>query len=75
MARWRKKPTKEVLVEVDRLMKEAEKEGGKFIGIYWTFGRYDMVTIAEGPDEKAAMKVLLKFTDVVSTETLVALPA
>jgi uncharacterized protein with GYD domain len=50
------------------------KEGNKIIGIYWTLGRYDAFTIVEGKDEKTAMKSLLRWGDMMSTETLVAVP-
>jgi uncharacterized protein with GYD domain len=75
LSRWRKKPTKEMVDEANKLIEGAAKEGGKILGMYWTLGRWDTVTIAEGPDEKAAMKALLRFGDLVSTETLVAVPA
>jgi uncharacterized protein with GYD domain len=42
------------------------------LGYYWTLGRYDAVTNVEGPDEKTVMKFLLRFGDILSTETLVA---
>lgn len=75
LARARKKPTKETMAETQRLMEKATKEGVKFLGFYWTLGRYDYVVIAEGKDEKIAMKTLLSFADLVSTETLVAVSA
>jgi len=71
--RFRKKPTKEMLAESQRLFEQVAKAGGKVLGFYWTLGRYDGVTIVEGPDEKTAMKSLLGFADLVSTETLVAI--
>jgi len=61
--------TGEVLVSARAL------QGGKVLGFYWTLGRYDTVTIVEGTDEKTAMKSLLTFADLVSTETLVAITA
>jgi uncharacterized protein with GYD domain len=33
--------------------------GGRKIGIWWTMGQYDMVFLAEGPDDETAMRVLL----------------
>jgi uncharacterized protein with GYD domain len=48
------------------------KEGGKILGQYWTLGRYDSITIIEGPDEKAAMRAALGWGDLIATETLVA---
>jgi len=73
--RFRKKPTKEMLAESRRLFEQLAREGGKVLSNYWTLGRYDGVTIVEGPDEKSAIKSLLGFADLVSTETLVALTA
>lgn len=35
-------------------------------------GKYDVLVIVEGKDEKTAMKSLLRFGDIVSTETYVA---
>jgi len=74
LARWRQKPTKEIVEETHKLIEPATKEGVKFQCGYWTFGRYDSVTIVEATDEKAAMKCLLRFGDLVSSETLVAVP-
>jgi uncharacterized protein with GYD domain len=36
-----------------------EAVGGRKIGIWWTMGQYDMVFIAEGPDDETAMRVVL----------------
>jgi uncharacterized protein with GYD domain len=75
LCKFRKKPTKQMLAESQRLFEQVTKQGGKVLGLYWTLGRYDTVTIVEGPDEKTAMKSLFTFADLVSTETLVALTA
>jgi len=72
--RFRKKPTKEMTEEVSRLMKEMAQEGIKFLSFYWTLGRYDTVVIMEAPDEKTVMKANMRVGDIVSTETMVALP-
>ena len=74
MSKWRRKPTKEMVAQLGKLHEQEVKEGVKFIGRYWTLGRYDSVRITEAPDEKTAMKALLRFGDPVSTETLVAVP-
>lgn len=74
LARFKGKPTKEMLAESSKLFERLVSEGGKVLGMYWTLGRYDAVVITEGPDEKAAMKALLRWGDMVSTETLVAVP-
>jgi len=72
--KWRKKPTKEMVDKSREIYGQMMKEGVKFLGGYWTLGRYDMVTIAEAKDEKTLMKDLIKMGEVVSTETLVAVP-
>ena len=72
LGKFRKKPTKEMFVQMQKLFKESVKSGGKILSYYWTLGRYDGIVISEGPDEKAAMNAVLKFADFVSTETLVA---
>jgi len=74
LAKWRKKPTKESVAQSGKLFDQLVKEGGKILGMYWTLGRYDSVIITEGRDEKAAMKGLMRWGDLVSTETLVAVP-
>lgn len=73
LGRFRRKPTKQMLAEMQKLFEEPV-EGGKILGYYWTLGRYDGVVISECPDEKTHMKIMLKFADYVSTETLVAVP-
>ena len=42
--------------------------------MYWTLGRYDAVVVLEAPTEKDAMKVFLPWQDIISTETMVAVP-
>jgi len=74
LARFRKKPTKEMTDESDRLMKEMANAGIKFLSGYSTLGRYDAIFIAEAPDEKAYMKAMMRFGDIIATETLVAVP-
>jgi len=72
LAKWRKKPTKQTTAEGAKLVEQMVKEGAKILGWYWTLGRYDIVMITEGRDEKSAMKYLIGFGDLISTETLVA---
>ncbi len=71
--RFRSKPTKEATDKVTEIMKEMTQEGIKVLGFYWTLGRYDTVVILEAPDEKTIMKANMKVSDIVSTETMVAL--
>ena len=75
LVKFRKKPTKEMLAEVQRFRNWVNEQGGKILGSYWTLGRYDMVTISDCPDEKSHMKAMLKIADLVSTETLAAVTA
>jgi len=72
--KFRRKPTKEIIAESQKLFEQAAKEGLKVLGFYWTLGRFDSVLIAEWPDEKTAMKATLRWGDMLSTETLVAVP-
>jgi len=55
---------------------EADMKGQvRYLGIYWTLGRYDTVILFEAPDEKVAMNLVLKRADRMEIETLVAMPA
>jgi uncharacterized protein with GYD domain len=72
LAKFRKKPTKDMVNQSTKLLEQMTQEGTKILGVYWTLGRYDAVLIAEGKDEKGAMRNALRFGDVISTETLVA---
>ncbi|MFQ5761551.1 MAG: GYD domain-containing protein [Candidatus Bathyarchaeia archaeon] len=74
MAKFRKKPTKELIAESDKLFAKATGEGAKFLGVYWTLGRFDAVVISEAPDEKTMMKAALRWGDILSSETLLAMP-
>jgi len=75
LSRFKGKPTKEMLAQSKKLFERMVQEGGKVLGAYWTLGRYDSVVITEGPDEKAAIQELIRWSDIVSTETLVAVPS
>ncbi len=70
----RKKPTKEVIAETNKVTQAMAEKGVKIIGFYWTLGRYDTVLIMEAPDEITALKNNLMASDFVSTETMVAIP-
>lgn len=74
LAKWKAKPTKESITKTTKLFEQMAKEGTKIIGVYWTLGRFDAVVILEGPDEKHAMRSSLRWGDLLSTETLVAVP-
>jgi uncharacterized protein with GYD domain len=36
-----------------------EAAGGRFIGIWWTFGQFDGVLVHEAPDDAAASQLLM----------------
>ena len=54
-----------------------ESTGGKLLSLYYTFGKYDWVSIVEGPSIEAALKALFIFGQggTNRTETLVAVTA
>jgi uncharacterized protein with GYD domain len=72
LSKFRRKPTKDMIAQSSKLFEQMAKEGGKVLGFYWTLGRYDTVVIVEGPDEKTAMRAILRWGDMLATETLVA---
>jgi uncharacterized protein with GYD domain len=77
LQKFRKKATKEFLAQNTKVMEEAKKQGVKVLGLYWTLSRYDVIAIWEAPDKgaiQAAMKTAIGAGDVLSSETLVALP-
>jgi len=71
--RFRQKATKEMLAESVKLADQLPQEDIEIKCNYWTLGKCDLVTIAEAKDEKTFMKALLRYGDIFSTETLVAL--
>ena len=74
LVKWRKKPTKEMVAQANKLYEQMVKEGINIVGQYWTMGRYDGVTILEAKDEKAGMRALLRWEDSLSLDTLIAIP-
>ena len=70
----RKKLTKEAIAEASNVIEKASEEGVKFLNIYYTLGRYDIVAIFDAPNEKIAMRMLMRLGDIEATETLVAIP-
>ena len=51
---------------------DLERRGGKLLSIYWTQGKYDIVTTIDAPDVQTAMAALLAVGGLgnVRTETL-----
>jgi uncharacterized protein with GYD domain len=74
LAKWRRKPSKQILDEVNRYWDHFKKENGRLLHAYWTFGRYDAVITLEAPDEKSALRALMRWGDLLETETLLAIP-
>ena len=74
LVKLRKKPTKELVAQATKALGQMTKEGIKFIGQYYTLGRYDIIFLAEAKDEKTVMKHMMQLGDIASTETLVAVP-
>ena len=54
-----------------------EKVDGKLIGLYYTFGEYDVVIIIEAPNDETVMSLMLKvgLAGNVRTKTLKAFSA
>lgn len=73
LVKLRGKMTKELNDKLSKVIKE-QPMGVKVHSVYWTIGRYDVVLIAEAPNEKAAMAILLQFGAEVASETLIAVP-
>ena len=73
LVKFKHKPSKADIAASEKELERRAKFGVKTIGLYWTLGRYDAVSIVEAPDEKAAMKAASGSPDFVATETMVAL--
>jgi len=70
--RLKKKPTKEMAAGVTKMLEDFKKHDIKILGFYWTLGRYDTVMIFEAANEKVAMQMSIEASDMVATETMVA---
>ena len=53
------KTVKESPARVKGMYQTVEAAGGKILAVYATMGSYDLVAIAEGPNDQVAMGVLL----------------
>lgn len=70
LAKFRHRPTKADTDRTNEVVKRNPQV--KVKTIYWTFGRYDGVIIAEAPDEKTYMKFTIELEH-ISTETMVGI--
>lgn len=46
-----------------------ESFGGSMVDIYWTIGQYDLVTIADFPDDETATAALLRVSEAGNIRT------
>ncbi|CAN5446976.1 GYD domain-containing protein [soil metagenome] len=53
------KNVKDTIKRAESFRKYLEKKGGKLTAIFYTFGKYDIVVIAELPTDEIAMSVSL----------------
>ena len=74
LGKMRKKPDKPLTADATERMEGLKQKGIKILNWYWTLGRYDVVVVFEAPNEKEALKFNLRFSDIVATETMVAIP-
>jgi len=75
LAKFKTTLSKEVVAQNLKDIESDTKGQVKYLGIWWTLGKYDTVVMFEAPDEKAAMNMVLKRADRMDIETLVAVPA
>jgi len=66
------KNIKGTVQRAQQVRKDSEARGFKVLGIYWTQGRYDIVTVMEAPSEEAMVAGLFNIAEAgnVRSETL-----
>lgn len=74
LCKWKNKPTKENTAQSTQYAEEMKKKGVKILGFYWTVGRYNSVFIFEAQNEKDALKFSIDVSEMLTVETLVAVP-
>ncbi len=75
LVKFKTELTKEVIAQNMKDLQDDMNGQINYLGTYWTLGRYDTVVIFEAPNEKVAMKSVMKRADRMKIETLVAVPA
>jgi uncharacterized protein with GYD domain len=52
--------------------REIKETGGKLVGVWVTFGRYDVVEVFEAPDDETALEIITRLAHhgAEQTETL-----
>jgi uncharacterized protein with GYD domain len=74
LGKFRRKPSAETSAATNKMLEDLKNMGINVIGFYWTLGRYDTVLIFDAPNEKEAMKLAINASEIVATETMVAIP-
>jgi uncharacterized protein with GYD domain len=65
LANWTEQGIRNVKGTVERtgdVARLAEKHGGRLVQSYWTVGPYDLVGIAEAPDDESASAFALELS-------------
>lgn len=75
LSKFKTKLSHEVVAQNLKDIESDTKGEIRYLGIYWTLGRYDTVVLFEAPNEKVAMNLVLKRADRMEIEILVAMPA
>src|SRR5919109_4585062 len=67
---------KDTIKRAEAFNNSVQKAGGKFVSEYYTFGKYDIVTIVEVPNDETMMSIMLSTGSLgnVRSETLKAFP-
>ncbi len=67
---------KDTVKRAEAFKNTVEKAGGKFVNEYYTFGKYDIITIVEAPNDEAIASVLFTTASLgnIRSETLKAFP-
>jgi uncharacterized protein with GYD domain len=65
---------KDTIKRAENFNAAVEKAGGKSVSVYYTLGKYDIVTIVEAPNDETMMSTILATGSLgnVRTETLKA---
>jgi uncharacterized protein with GYD domain len=68
---------KETVGRTEQNRSAIEKAGGRLVGVWWTQGAYDVIAVAEFPDDETASAVMLSvnMAGSVRTETMRAYTA